>query len=134
MHSLNLSCLIVFFLIGLSLVESSCKITLKVRSATKEPFQLQVYIPSMHLKTERVTFEGKGVEKKVHIAGANCMDKRWLVKTWKSGEGGWVPAAHTSGKLGGIGTFRLVVDEKLKPHGHDRMGVMCSESDGPLCG
>jgi|EndMetStandDraft_8_1072994.scaffolds.fasta_scaffold1357120_1 hypothetical protein len=63
------------------------------------------------------------------------MGKKWVVKTWKQNDdGNWVPASKTSGKLGGVGTFRILVEDSLVPHGNDRMGVACSESDGPLCG
>ncbi|CAD5210190.1 unnamed protein product [Bursaphelenchus xylophilus] len=109
----------------------ACKITLKARSRTKTPFQLQVYIPSLKQKTERVTFNGPG-EKKVLIEGGSCMDKKWVFKTWKQVDGKWVGAAQNSGKLGGSGWFRVIVEDNLMPFGNDRYGIACSE--GAVCG
>lgn len=38
----------------------------------------------------QVTFDGPS-EKKVQIKGSNCMDKKWVIKTWKAApDGNWV--------------------------------------------
>lgn len=37
----------------------ACKITIKIKSNTLNEFQIQVFIPSIKQKTERVTFNGK---------------------------------------------------------------------------
>lgn len=61
---MNFRCLALLFLVALAL--DACKIHLKVKSKTKTPFQIQVFIPSLKQKTERVTFSGPG-EKKVMV-------------------------------------------------------------------
>jgi hypothetical protein len=45
-----------------------------------------------------------------------------------------IPVSETSAKLGGIGHFRIVVEDNLIPYGSDRMGVACSEANGSICG
>ncbi|CAD5206980.1 unnamed protein product [Bursaphelenchus okinawaensis] len=122
---------VVLLLLASLVALEACKVNLKVRSQTKKPFQIQVFIPSLKQKTERVTFTGPG-EKKVLIQGGNCMDKKWVFKTWKEVNGKWVGAAQNSGKLGGSGWIRVLVDDRLLPFGNDRYGIACSE--GAVCG
>ncbi|KAI6241266.1 hypothetical protein M3Y99_00351500 [Aphelenchoides fujianensis] len=88
---------------------------------------MQVLIPSMKLKTERVLFKGPS-EKKVQINGEHCMDKMWVFKVWqKNKKGRWVGATKSMAKLGGTGYIRVIVDDSLKPIANDRMGIACSE-------
>ncbi|KAI1728373.1 putative immunogenic protein NIP-3 [Ditylenchus destructor] len=94
--------------------------------------RIQVFIPSIKQKTERVSFEGPE-EKKVMISGENCLGKKWVVRTWKpDGKGDWVGAKQESAKIDGMGWMRIIVDDNLLPRIHDRMAIFCSE--GELCG
>ncbi|KAH7726815.1 putative immunogenic protein NIP-3 [Aphelenchoides avenae] len=77
-------------------------------------------------------FDGPG-EKRVKIAGEDCMAKKWVVKTWKQTEDGeWVHAKTSSAKFDGSGWMRIIVEDNLMPWVNDRMGVLCAE--GNLCG
>ncbi|KAI6225892.1 hypothetical protein M3Y95_00745000 [Aphelenchoides besseyi] len=127
------SVLLILVVFGIWLSDA-CKITLKVRSSTKTPFKLQVYIPAMQLKTERVLFSGPS-EKKVQVNGDSnkCMEKKWVFRTWKQDkDGNWVVAKETHGKLVGVGFIRILIDDSLNPIANDRMGIACSE--GAVCG
>lgn len=53
-------------LLAIIIATESCKITIKIKSQTKNKFRIQVFIPSIKQKTERVSFEGPE-EKKVMV-------------------------------------------------------------------
>jgi len=115
------------------LTEAGCKIMVKVRSQTKNKFQLQIFIPSIQAKSERVTFT-EPEEKKIEVAGENCAEKKWVFRTWKpDGAGDWIGAKQDEARVDGNGWVRLVVDDELRPRFMDRLGVACGESQW-LCG
>ncbi|KAH7710147.1 putative immunogenic protein NIP-3 [Aphelenchoides avenae] len=105
-------------------VSEQCSIKVKVRSQTKNAFQIQILVPAIKRKTERVTFKHEG-EKKVHIQGENCMMKSWKFRTWRLNEDGdWVAAKETEAFLDGSGTIVVNVPDTLQPHLGGRFGVV----------
>ncbi|KAF7639831.1 hypothetical protein Mgra_00000751, partial [Meloidogyne graminicola] len=109
-------------------------ITIKLKSQTKEKFKIQILVPSVKQKSERLLFTGPE-EKKLQIDGDNCLTKKWIVRTWKqdnSSTSSWVLAKEEGAFIDGMGWVRIVVDNELRPRMTDRLSVFCSES--PLCG
>ena len=51
-----------------------CKIELKVKSATNQPFQIEINIPSIKRHTERLSIEQNGVQKKTMVGGFNSFN------------------------------------------------------------
>ena len=56
------------------------------------------------------------------IEGENCLEKKWIVRTWKpDGEGGWVGAKQEQAFIDGNGWLRIVVGDDLRPQMTDRL-------------
>uniref|UniRef100_A0A914C597 Uncharacterized protein n=1 Tax=Acrobeloides nanus TaxID=290746 RepID=A0A914C597_9BILA len=113
----------------------ACKITVKLKSRTRNKFQIQIFVPALKQKTEKVTFERPG-EKKVQVEGLECWKEHWLIRTWKlDADGNWVHALpddkELKVKLEGNGWLRIMIDDDLKPWINERNGIFCSEG---MCG
>uniref|UniRef100_A0A914LIU6 Uncharacterized protein n=1 Tax=Meloidogyne incognita TaxID=6306 RepID=A0A914LIU6_MELIC len=129
MNSLSI---IFLFILILTNYCDSCKITIKLKSQTKSKFKIQILVPSVKQKSERLLFTGPE-EKKLQIDGENCLSKKWIVRTWKpDSSSGWVIAKEDSAFIDGMGWVRIIIGDDLRPQMKDRLSVFCSES--PLCG
>lgn len=125
----------IFFviLIFVSQLADSCKIMVKFISKTKTPFKIQMIVPGIMQKTERVTFNKINDERKVEINGDHCQGQdltmKWTIQTWKQDtDGQWVGAVQEIVRIDGMGHFDLVVNDNLRPVMGDRMGIYCAES------
>ncbi|KAI6182160.1 hypothetical protein M3Y97_00350400 [Aphelenchoides bicaudatus] len=117
----------------LMLCADACKIHLKVRSATKNHFQIEVLLPSLGVKTQRALFKEDGAEKKVHIEGENCSGKHWTFRTFKQNSNDeWVKAHEHTGRFDGHGEVEIKVGNDYLPRVASRSGVYCSETI--ICG
>nr|CDP94144.1 Bm7214 [Brugia malayi] len=95
---------------------TSCKIKVKMQSKTDKPFQIQIYVPAIKMKTER-------------IKGEKCDEKHWIIKTWKKIDNKWIPAKETKAKFEGLGSFGISVKDDLLPQITNRFAVACSEGN-----
>ncbi|EFO14956.1 hypothetical protein LOAG_13559 [Loa loa] len=108
---------------------TACKIKVKMQSKTDKPFQMQIYVPAIKMKTQRVTFKHKNEIRTVLIKGENCDEKHWIIKTWKEVDKKWIPAKETKAKFEGHGSFGLFVADDLWPKIMNRFAVICSEGN-----
>lgn len=68
---------ILLFIVAIN-VGKACKIQIKVRSLTQNKFKIQVYIPSIKQKTERMLFTAKE-EKKVRVSYLYYLSNDFLI-------------------------------------------------------
>ncbi|VDK79690.1 unnamed protein product [Litomosoides sigmodontis] len=108
---------------------AGCKIEVKMQSQTTQPFQMQIYVPAIKMKTERMTFNNKDEIRTVLIKGENCDREHWIIKTWKKMDNEWIPAKETKAKFEGYGSFGLSVKDDLSPSISNRFAVVCSEGN-----
>ncbi|CAG9536302.1 unnamed protein product [Cercopithifilaria johnstoni] len=106
---------------------TACKIKVKMESQTNEPFQMQIYVPAIKMKTERVTFTKKNEIRTALVKGENCDQKHWIIKTWKKIDNKWIPAKESKAKFEGDGSFAISVKDDLSPKINNRFAVLCSE-------
>uniref|UniRef100_A0A0R3RRI8 Lipoprotein n=1 Tax=Elaeophora elaphi TaxID=1147741 RepID=A0A0R3RRI8_9BILA len=106
---------------------TACKIKVKMQSKTDMPFQMQIYVPAIKMKTERVTFKTKDEIRTALIKGEDCDRKHWIIKTWKKVDDSWIPAKETKAKFEGYGSFGVSVNDDLLPRIMNRFAVACSE-------
>lgn len=59
MNFLNKTFLIYLIFLAFWASLEACKITIKIKSNTLNEFQIQIFIPSIKQKSERITFNGK---------------------------------------------------------------------------
>ncbi|KAL3990206.1 hypothetical protein ACH3XW_30800 [Acanthocheilonema viteae] len=100
-----------------------------MRSQTDKPFQMQIYVPAIKMKTERVTFTKKDEIRIASIKGEDCDQKHWIIKTWKKVDNEWIPAKETKAKFEGYGSFGLSVKDDLLPKIMNRFAITCSEGN-----
>ncbi|KAK6112355.1 hypothetical protein QQG55_47385 [Brugia pahangi] len=108
---------------------TACKIKVKMQSKTDKPFQIQIYVPAIKMKTERVTFTNRDEIRTALIKGEKCDEKHWIIKTWKKIDNKWIPAKETKAKFEGLGSFGLSVKDDLLPQITNRFAVACSEGN-----
>uniref|UniRef100_A0AC35GP75 Uncharacterized protein n=1 Tax=Panagrolaimus sp. PS1159 TaxID=55785 RepID=A0AC35GP75_9BILA len=114
-----------------AVVIDACQVTVKLRSKTNHKFRVQVYVPSIEQKSEKILFTKPG-DKKITVTGENCTSLPWVVRTWKQNEQGeWIHAKEVKAKLDGRGWLRVIVGDDYMPFFMDRSGVSCSEG---FCG
>uniref|UniRef100_A0A915PLZ3 Uncharacterized protein n=1 Tax=Setaria digitata TaxID=48799 RepID=A0A915PLZ3_9BILA len=106
---------------------TACKIDIKMQSQTNMPFQVQIYVPSIRTKTERLLIKRKNQVRRVTIKGKYCDDEHWIFKTWKKKDNKWIPAKENKAKLEGNGSFDLIVSDDFVPRIGNRFAVICSE-------
>ncbi|VDD88033.1 unnamed protein product [Enterobius vermicularis] len=110
----NLMFFKIIFLILLTIILSevqSCDIQLKLVSETDKEVEVQLIIPGLRLKTEKLSFKKKGERRLVKVQGKNCFSDFWTIKLWKKEDGNWVLAETTKRKLDGNGWIQFRIDD-----------------------
>ncbi|KAM3728774.1 Coproporphyrin III ferrochelatase [Dirofilaria immitis] len=123
------SWIIIIALINYTLFITACKIKIKMQSRTDHPFQLQIYVPAIKMKSQRLTFNERDDMRIITIKGDRCDRKHWIFKTWKKKGKKWIPAKESKAKIEGIGSFGLSIPDDLMPRMENSFAIICSEGN-----
>nr|AAF64253.1 novel immunogenic protein NIP-3 [Onchocerca volvulus] len=123
------SWIILITLISYSLLITACKIKIKMRSKTNHPFRMQVLVPAIKMKTERMIFNKMNDVRTVTVRGEHCNRKHWIIKTWERKGNKWIPAKESKAKIEGIGSFGITVNDDMIPRMDNAFAILCTEGN-----
>ncbi|PAV70517.1 hypothetical protein WR25_19403 [Diploscapter pachys] len=106
-----------------------CNVWVKFKNKSMQKVKAQLFVPSLNTKSDQIVFEADSSGKKVKIHGDNCLEKSWLIRTWKWKERRmgdyWEEAEEMNAKITGNGYIEIHIMPDLKPIVAEKKGVAC---------